>query len=233
MLKKPIIVANWKSFKNPVEAQKWAEEIGLIYRLNPIKYSQSIILCAPFIDIPILKDTIKIMPLGFNFVLGAQNISTEENMPETGETTADMIKDYVSYVLVGHSERRNKLGETKDLVNNKIKICISHGLKTIVCISSLTELEYVIKEFPSYSGLILYEPKSAIGSGKIENPKDSNEMANKIKSYLENTQVLYGGSVNSENVADIISQTNLDGIAIGGASLDPLSFWKIIKNAIT
>jgi len=228
-MKIPIILANWKSFKNPDEAKKWLEDITIINKLKPANYHENIILCVPFIDIPVLKETLKQLSQGLNFVLGAQNISLEEEKPETGETTVKMIKDYVFYIILGHSERRTNFNETEEMVNKKIKTCQDNGLKTIVCISNMQQLKSIIREFPSYKDFILYEPISAIGSGKIEDAKVSNEMAKKIKQDLKNTKVLYGGSVNAENVKNIVNKEFIDGVAVGGASLNPQSFWEILE----
>lgn len=230
-MKTPTILANWKSFKSPDEAKKWLEDITIINKLKPVNYHENIILCVPFIDLPVLKETLKQLSLGLNFLLGAQNISLEEEKPETGETTAKMIKDYVFYVILGHSERRTNLNETDEMVNKKIKTCQDNGLKTIVCISNLQQLDSIVKEFPAYDNFILYEPLSAIGSGKTEDAKVSNEMARKIKKGLPSAKVLYGGSVNAENVNKFVNKEYIDGVAIGGASLNPQSFWEILEYA--
>lgn len=234
-MKIPIILANWKSYKNPVEAIDWLEETIILYKIlhkrENLNYQGNIILCAPFLDLPILQEKLKHAPPELDFVLGAQNLATLENKPETGEVTAQMLINYVSYVLIGHSERRQQLGETTDLVNQKIKIAEDYGLKTIVCLSSTEELASVAKDFPSYEGLILYEPSGAIGSGQPENPTDCNLMAGIIKKTFPNVKVLYGGSVKEDNVKEIIKEDYIDGVGIGGASLIPSSFIEIIRNA--
>lgn len=236
-MKTPIILANWKSFKNPTEAIDWLEETVILYKIlhkkEFLNYQGKIILCAPFLDLPILREELKNAPPELDFVLGAQNLAALDDKPETGEVTAQMLSNYVSYVLLGHSERRQKLGETPDLVNQKIKIALDNGLKTVVCLSNLEELKSVAENFPNYDGLILYEPPGAIGSGQPEDPKDSNIMAGKIKNIFKKAQVLYGGSVKRENVKDIINQSNIDGVGVGGASLIPSLFLEIIKNVST
>jgi len=229
-MKIPLVLANWKSFKNPEEAKTWLENISLLSRLEPINYQESIILCVPFIDLPVLKDLLGKKTPELDFVLGAQNISPDQDKPTTGETTAEMVKDFISYVIIGHSERRSKLGETTEMVNQKIKICRQFGLKTIVCVSNTKELEPISKAFPSYNGLFLYEPLSAIGSGQTESPEKANIIAGEIKEKFSSAKILYGGSVNDANVKEIVSQEFIDGVAVGGASLEVSSFWRILKN---
>lgn len=202
----------------------------LLYKLEPISYHEKIILCAPFLDIPEVFEILKNNSSGLNFSLGAQNISPSESSPNTGETTVDMIKYYVSYIMIGHSERRHNLNETNEMVNQKITLSRDHGLKTVVCVSSLDELLSVKIEFPTYSDLILYEPLSAIGSNIADNPQNANLMAKEIKNEIPAVKVLYGGSVNSKNINDFISQPSIDGVGIGGASLEVSSFWDILKN---
>lgn len=232
-MKKPIIVANWKSFKNPQEAQKWLANLAILYRLKPFEFMNNIILCAPFLDLPTLKEEIGKLQPELDFVLGAQNIALEEKTPQTGETSPAMLIDLVSFVMIGHSERRTCFNETPEMVNKKIKICVDNGLKIIVCVSNLEDTQKVADEFPDYNELILYEPLSAIGSGQIDNPAKANDMAREIKKIFKNSQVLYGGSVKGENIKLFLQEPEIDGVAIGGASLEPDSFLEILKNAST
>lgn len=232
-MKKPIIVANWKSFKNPQETEKWITNLAVLYRLKPFKFTNNIILCAPFIDLPTLKEEILKLQPELDVVLGAQNIASEEEKPETGETTPAMLTDLVNFVMIGHSERRTCLNETPEMINKKIKICVENGLKIIICVSNLEEIKKVADKFPDYNELILYEPLSAIGSGKTDRPVNANDMAREIKKIFKNSQVLYGGSVKGENIKLFLQEPEIDGVAIGGASLEPDSFLEILKNAST
>lgn len=229
-MKKIIVLGNWKSNKNIKEAKDWLEKFNQLAS-GKIKFKGEVILCAPFIDLPILKTSLSKIPSNLAFSLGSQNVSSFEDGPHTGEISANMLKNLVDYVMIGHSERRTNFNETYETINKKIKICQDNGLKTTVCISNLEQLESIVRKFPSYDNLILYEPISAIGSGKTENPDVSNEFAGKIKKYLKNAKVLYGGSVKGENVKNIVNKEFIDGVGVGGASLDPQSFWEILKNA--
>lgn len=234
-MKIPIILANWKSYKNPTEAIDWLEETVILYKIlrqqENLNYQGNIILCAPFLDLPILQEELKHAPPELDFTLGAQNLAALHDKPETGEVSAQMLLNYVTYVMLGHSERRQQLGETPEIVNQKIKIASDFGLKTIVCLSSEEELKSVAKDFPGYNGLILYEPPGAIGSGKPENPAESNLVAGIFKKTFPHAKILYGGSVKGENVKEIIKEEYIDGVGIGGASLIPSSFIEIIRNA--
>lgn len=229
-MNKPVIVANWKSFKAPDEAKSWFEELIVASKIMDINFKEEIILCAPYIDLPLLNESLKFANGGLKFVLGAQNISPDEKKPLTGEITPDMINNLVVFTMVGHSERRQNLGETDEMVNKKIGLAQFHGIRTITCVSSLDQVKSIASQFPEYVDLILYEPISAIGSGKTENPSEANEFIKEIKKILPGAKVLYGGSVKGDNVKEIIQQEFIDGVAVGGASLVPSSFLDIIKN---
>ena len=194
---------------------------------------------------------------GSNIKVAAQNCSTEQKHgAHTGEVAADMIKDVgASYVIIGHSERRQFYGEIDKSVNLKTKACLSFGLVAIVCVGEmLTEreagnAEKVVKSqlVGGLEGLtvsdmeriiIAYEPVWAIGTGKTATPEQAQEMHAFIRQTLndtngkeiaEATRILYGGSVKPDNIKGLMKQTDIDGALVGGASLEAESFAKIVN----
>ena len=194
---------------------------------------------------------------GSNIKVAAQNCSTEQKHgAHTGEVAADMIKDVgASYVIIGHSERRQFYGETNKSVNLKTKACLSFGLVAIVCVGEmLTEreagnAEKVVKSqlVGGLEGLtvsdmeriiIAYEPVWAIGTGKTATPEQAQEMHAFIRKVLsemhgkdvsDTVRILYGGSVKPDNIQGLMKQTDIDGALVGGASLEADSFAGIVN----
>ncbi len=194
---------------------------------------------------------------GSNIKVAAQDCSTEQKHgAHTGEICADMIKDVgASYIIIGHSERRQFYGETDETVNLKTKACLSFGLKAIVCVGEkLNEreagkAETVVKTqiIGALDGLtvtdmeriiIAYEPVWAIGTGRTATPEQAQEMHRFIRQTLAETQgkeiaetirILYGGSVKPDNIKGLMKQADIDGALVGGASLDAASFAEIVN----
>ena len=194
---------------------------------------------------------------GSNIRVAAQNCATQNEFgAHTGEVTPSMLKDAgCSHVIIGHSERRQFYGETDDSVNKKTKAALAAGLTAIVCVGeSLTEreagqAETVVKNqlVKGLGGLtvadmeriiIAYEPVWAIGTGKTATPEQAQEMHGHIRQTLsaisgndiaDKTRILYGGSVKPDNIATLMSQTDVDGALVGGASLDAETFAKIVN----
>ncbi|MDO8504865.1 MAG: triose-phosphate isomerase [Candidatus Liptonbacteria bacterium] len=187
------------------------------------------------------------------FKLGAQNVFWENlrsGGAYTGEVSASMLRELgAEYVIIGHSERR-QLGETDEMVNKKIKTALSAGLKVIFCVGESKETRrkgmrtaenFVRHELSAgLSGVkknfldkisVAYEPIWAIGTGVADTPKGADEMAIFIKKLLA-VKVLYGGSVNSKNASAFLARKEIDGALVGGASLDPKEFKKIVEASI-
>ncbi|MFH1656948.1 MAG: triose-phosphate isomerase [bacterium] len=209
---KYLIVANWKMNPDTLgEAKKLLNSVEK--GIKNVK-DMEVVICPPFVFIPSLKAN------------GAQDCFWEEKGAFTGEISPKMLKNSeVKYVILGHSERRRYLRETDEMVNKKIKAVIVCGLKPILCIANLIQLRKSLKGI-SEKVIIAYEPVFAIGTGKSCSIGQAKKMRNKIK-Y---PQVLYGGSVNSQNAGDYISQAGFQGLLIGGVSLNPQEFLKTIKN---
>lgn len=222
---KKIIIANWKM--NP-DSQEEAMDI-----LNSIKKEDAII-CPPFVYISLLKD----------FVLGGQDLFWEEKGAFTGEVSASMLKNLgCKYVIVGHSERRKYFNETDESVNKKLMSAVSAGLIPIFCVGETEDerndgkAESVVegqvkKGLEGVSGelIIAYEPVWAIGTGNACSPDDAKKMLELIKK-IKDVPVVYGGSVNGENAGSYVKEAGYDGLLVGGASLKPEEFNRIIKES--
>lgn len=220
------IIANWKSNKTSKEASEWINELRG-YELTFIH--KEIIVCPPFTLLSDIKLLIENNSL--NIKLGAQNISLFDEGAFTGEINGKQIKEFGEYVIIGHSERRKNLSETDDEVIKKIRKALENNLMPIVCISNIMQVESLKSEFKELKFVIAYEPLFAIGSGSPDTPENANNIAKQIKNKLNNVKVLYGGSVTSENVNSFTQMQDIDGVLVGKSSLNPLEFYKIIKNA--
>lgn len=218
---KKIIIANFKM--NPSSKKK----ASVLFKAFDIKTKRTVILCPPF---PFLEK-------GKNYFLGAQNCSCQESGAHTGQVSASMLKSVgCRYVLIGHSERRAFFYESNKRINFKIKICLKNKLKPILCIGEkLGESKEEVLKTQLKEGLkgikekiiIAYEPVWAIGTGKNCTKENLLESYRYIKKLVPQSLVLYGGSVNSENSEELLSV--VDGLLVGGASLDKKEFLKIIK----
>ena len=237
-MRKPIIAGNWKMFKTRDEA------LDFIYQVNnrmPSLEDVDTVICAPF---PVLRCLVKRQ--GENLRIGAQNMHFEECVAFTGEVAPAMLTSLgVTYVIIGHSERRAMFNETDESVNKKLHAAYKHGLVPILCVGEHLEeresgqTEAVIKEqiLKDLEGLtaeqvkelvIAYEPIWAIGTGKTATPEMANETCGYIRSLVkelygeevsEAMRVQYGGSVKTGNIAELMQQPDIDGALIGGASL--------------
>lgn len=243
---KPLIVANWKM--NPINKTQ-AEEIAKVVE-SSVKKSCDIVVCPPFIFIE------KVGSILNKVNLGSQNCSWEVKGSLTGEVSPKMLKDFgVQYVIIGHSERRTIFRESNEIINKKVKAVLKEGLSVILCVGETKEdknnrqteeiLGVQLKEgLDDVEGkvIIAYEPVWAIGSG---NSCDSNT-AEKSRKFIKekmnklsfnDTLILYGGSVNSENATNYLNKASFSGLLIGEASLDIEEFKKIIsllnKNGFT
>jgi len=236
---KKLIVANWKM--NP-QTYKEAEDLVNKILKGAENFVAEVVLCPPFTWLTDFSHKNNSQVL-----FGAQNVYFEENGAFTGEVSPEMLRDLgVEYVIIGHSERRKYFGETDETVNKKIKKSLRAGLKVIFCIGETAEerdagkknevLERQIKkgldDIDNLENInIAYEPIWAIGTGNNCSVEETKESVDFIRGFVKpETRILYGGSVKSSNSADYMEKAGANGLLVGGASLDPEEFIKIIQS---
>jgi triosephosphate isomerase len=251
-MRKPLVAGNWKMNKTAEEARLLVEDmLPELQKMNGVDQ----VICPPFTSLM----TIAAVLAGSGISLGAQNMHWEGSGAYTGEVSANMVKEFCKYVILGHSERRAMFGESDETVNKKVKSAISIDLIPIMCVGeTLTEFEQEktsevvsrqvtegLKDItPDQASrlVIAYEPVWAIGTGKAASGDGANKVINEsIRQPLEKlvgreiaqgARILYGGSVNATNAAEFFSQPEIDGALVGGASLKPADFLAIVKAAV-
>jgi triosephosphate isomerase len=248
-MRKPIIAGNWKMYKTVSESMDLA---NLVKRGLSDVEDVDIVLCPPFTSLSDVHEVI----LETNIALGAQDVHWEKEGAFTGEISAPMLKNIgCEYVIIGHSERRQYFEETNATVNRKVKAALAEGLKPIVCVGEKIEERRAGKTFDviadhvenSLAGLskedmqktvIAYEPVWAIGTGVNATDEQAEEAHKYIRDLLKKiydsataaeVRIQYGGSVKPDNIKGIISQPDVDGALVGGASLKAESFIQIVK----
>jgi len=251
-IRKKIIAANWKMNMTSAEAASFMEDLEL--ELKNFDGAE-VVIVPPFTVLPKLSEIIGAMP---GVVLGAQNMWHENSGAYTGEISAGMLREFFTrYVVLGHSERRTIFGETDDLINKKVKAAHAASLRPILCVGeTLTERdanthhEVLARQLKgSLAGLdadqmldtvVAYEPVWAIGTGRTATPEQAQEAHAFIRKTLaelfdpttaSKVRIQYGGSVKPDNAKELMHQPDIDGALVGGASLEPRSFAKIIKAA--
>ena len=252
-VRKAIIAGNWKMNKTRPEAKELLEAIKPLVANAEGKVE--VIACVPFTNL----ETAINVTAGSNVKIGAENCHFEKSGAFTGEISADMLTELgVEYVVLGHSERRQYFGETDETVNKRTKAALAAGLKPIVCVGELlwerecniTE-EVIAKQikldFYDVSAddikkcVIAYEPVWAIGTGKTATADQAEEVCAFIRSMLaklyddataQAVTIQYGGSMNAGNAAELLSNENVDGGLIGGASLKANDFNTIVQAAV-
>jgi triosephosphate isomerase len=223
---KTLIVANLKSYKNENEARIWLDGFKKITELGLDLTQKEIIICPSFTQL--FSFFSYFSSNNINVKLGAQNVSPFDEGAYTGEVNAKQIKDFAQYVLVGHSERRSNFQESEQVLVEKVKRAIQFGLQPIFFAQNVNTV------IPTGVKIGVYEPPSSIStiSGGIpDDPKTVLETAGELKSKYMLEHVLYGGSVDSNNVSDFTSLDVVDGVVTGRASLDAEELLKIIQNA--
>ena len=253
-MRKTIIAGNWKMNCTKSEAMDLAKNIT--QGISQVQLENKItILIPPFIH---LVDVQKICTLGSSIMVGAQNCSEYQKGAYTGEISAEMLSSYnIQYVLIGHSERRSYFNESHEILLQKLKNSLEHGLSPIYCcgeslydrnaqthesvvLEQLKEVAFTLPAEEFKKVIIAYEPVWAIGTGRTATTEQAQDMHNYIrKAVAENyneeiasqTSIIYGGSCNSKNAAALFSMPDIDGGLIGGASLKPIDFLSIAINA--
>ncbi|WP_414564610.1 MULTISPECIES: triose-phosphate isomerase [unclassified Anabaena] len=240
-MRKIVIAGNWKMFKTQAETQEFLR--GFLPNLEETPEGREVVLCPPFTNLNVLSKTLH----GSRIQLGAQNIHWEENGAYTGEISGPMLTESgVRFVIVGHSERRQYFCETDATVNLRLKAAQRYGLTPILCVGETkqqrdageteslisTQLEKDLVDVDQNNLVIAYEPIWAIGTGDTCEAKEANRVIGLIRSQLSNPNVSiqYGGSVKPENIDEIMAQPEIDGALVGGASLEPASFARIVNH---
>ena len=239
-MRKIIIAGNWKMYKTQAEALEFLQ--GFMPSLEETPENREVVLCAPFTALGILSKSLH----GSRVQLGAQNVHWEEAGAYTGEVAAPMLTEIgVRYVIIGHSERRQYFGETDETVNKRLLAAQSHGLIPILCVGEskqqrdagetesliIGQLEKGLINVDQNNLVIAYEPIWAIGTGDTCESKEANRVIGLIRSQLKNPDVpiQYGGSVKPDNIDEIMAQPEIDGALVGGASLQPASFARLVN----
>jgi len=244
-MRKPIIAGNWKMYKTAQEGVAFISQLAP--QVADVKET-TMVICAPF---PALFPMTEIAK-NSNINIGAENLYWEDEGAFTGEVSAPMLAAIgCTYVIIGHSERRQYFGETDATVNKKVFAALKHNLLPIVCVGeTLAEREQgvtfeVIKRQvtlglanltpPAWEKIIIaYEPVWAIGTGKTATPAQAQEVHAYVRNLLPKeiapkTRILYGGSVKPDNVKELMAQADIDGGLVGGASLKVDSYVKLVK----
>jgi len=248
-VRKPLIAGNWKMNKTVTESISLIKEIiDFVQDYSDV----DIVICPPFTSLWVARELLQ----DANIQLGAQNIYYKDEGAYTGEISANMLQNIgCSHVIVGHSERREYFHESSQDVAEKASRIIDYGMSPIICVGEnlkdreknlakevvKDEMEAIFNTIESNritKAIFAYEPIWAIGTGKSATPKDANDMIAYIRNLLgknyknnvaEHIRILYGGSVKPENIKGFMSESDIDGALVGGASLRALTFFQLIK----
>ena len=251
-MRRPFVAANWKMYKTPQQAATFIDSFLPLVSAGPTKAEVAIF--PPSIDLPGVVSGVRGSTIG----VGAQNMHFAEEGAYTGDISAGMVTAAgAGYILIGHSERRQYGFETNAMVNQKLHTALKHGLIPVVCIGEHLEqrndgqteqvlhqqTHEALKDITAQQAgpiVIAYEPIWAIGTGKTATPQQAtdahkfirNEVAELLGQLVADAmRILYGGSVKPENAQELMDQQDIDGALVGGASLDPTSFYRIVQAA--
>ena len=247
-MRRKVIAGNWKMNMLPDATIKFIDELIPLVKDT----DNEVVLCVPYTDLFYALLTAQ----NTNIKIGAQNMHWEESGAYTGEVSGQMLKSIgVEYVIIGHSERRQYFAETDETVNKKLISALNCDLKPIVCVGETLEqrengeaknvvtkqIELALRNITDEqvaNTIIAYEPIWAIGTGKTATKEDADEMIGTIREKISNIYrqstadrviIQYGGSVKSSNASELFSMPNIDGGLVGGASLKPEEFSKIVN----
>ena len=250
-MRKKIIAGNWKMNKTVAESIELVEELQ---RLHADQTAVDVVVCPPYTSLKSVSDILS----NTQIHVGSQNISAEDSGAYTGEISHEMLKElYVRYVIIGHSERREYFQESDDLINRKVLKALEKNLKPILCVGESLEQreggiteEVVEKQIrlglrdinpDMYSDVVIaYEPVWAIGTGKTATAQQAQDVHYFIRCLIKEmvgldasnvVRIQYGGSMKPSNAEELLSQADIDGGLIGGASLDAVSFGSLIDSA--
>jgi triosephosphate isomerase len=252
IMRTPMVAGNWKMNKGLYETRELIREMyPVLHDVDEVE----VVICPPFVGLGVAKREVE----DSTIKLGAQNMHWSNSGAFTGEVSPVMLKELCDYVILGHSERRAMFGETDETVNKKVLAALAHGLKPIVCVGETLEenqsgitatvvgrqvradLEGLTQEQAELV-VIAYEPVWAIGTGLAATPEGANAVHKDVirpilremfgEQIGDGMRILYGGSVNPGNAAELFGQSDIDGGLIGGASLKADSFIALVKAAM-
>jgi triosephosphate isomerase (TIM) len=247
-LRKIVIAGNWKMYKTQSEAKTFFSEFPAHLKNTASQAAiadQQILICVPYTNLAILQTILPAIGQA-NLSIGAQNVHWAENGAFTGEISAPMLLEMgIKYVIIGHSERRQFFGETDETVNKRLKAAQAHGITPILCVGEskqqrdaneteswiFSQLAADLVDVDQNNLIVAYEPIWAIGTGDTCASSEANRVIGLIRGKLTNPNVSiqYGGSVKADNIDEIMAQPEIDGVLVGGASLDPAGFARIVN----
>ncbi len=256
-MRRPVFAANWKMYKTARETREFLRSfLPLISGVS----DRDIVIAPPFTSLSAAWEEITASGSADCVGLGAQDVYPEKEGAFTGEISLPMLEEFhVTWVIVGHSERRGILGEDDEFIARKVASVLSHGMEAILCVGETlneresgrtnqvldAQLTGSLTHVPTGREnelVIAYEPVWAIGTGKTATPEQAQETHQWIRHYLERRfspslaekmRILYGGSVKPGNIDALMAQADIDGVLVGGASLNPDSFIKIATASLT
>jgi triosephosphate isomerase len=248
-MRTPFLAGNWKMYKTIAEALAFVDAVkGPLGKIDGVDKA----ICASFVSLVPLTEALK----GSDIQVGAQNMFWEKEGAFTGEVSPLMLKEICNLVIIGHSERRQHFGETDGTVNKKLKAALAYGLDPIVCVGESLEQNQAGETVPFVSGqvraafdgitagqakgiVVAYEPIWAIGTGLAATPEGANRIIGEVvratlvdiygNDIAQQMRIQYGGSIKPANVRELMSQPEIDGGLVGGASLDPDSFIELVR----
>ena len=249
-MRRTLIAGNWKMHKNSETARGFATEFLKLYQKTP---DMDVCIAAPFTELLALEEMFR----GTDLFTAAQNMHFEDQGAFTGEISAPMLAEIgVDYVIVGHSERRAYFAETDEMINRKVKKAFEWNITPIICCGETFAQrdqgleDHIVRHqvVMALAGLpdelvrrsvIAYEPVWAIGTGRVATPEQAEDMCRIIRDIVrtyhgnaaDSLRILYGGSVKPDNAKELMDMEDIDGALVGGASLDPVDFLKIIHAA--
>jgi len=251
--RRPIMAGNWKMHYTHLDAIQVVQKLS--YRLEDRDYKEcEVVVCPPFTALRSVQTVLEADRIPI--LLGAQNVYWKDQGAFTGEVSPPMLsKLNVSYVIIGHSERRQLFGETDEDVNQKLKAVLKHEMTPIVCVGETLEEREAghtdervdgqvraafagVRAAGATLSVVAYEPIWAIGTGRNATPEDANATIAVIRAALRDVfneetagaiRILYGGSVKPGNITDLMAMPDIDGALVGGASLDPDDFARVVR----
>jgi len=224
MTKDILVAGNWKSNKTLSQAEDFFRVFSEKIKGESLPQNLTAVVFPSLIHLE--KARFLINDYRLPLKLGAQNLSARQEGAFTGEVAASQLSDLVEYILIGHSERRKNYAEDDEILAQKSARAIEAGLKIIYCVSDKND------RVPDGVDIVAYEPVWAIGTGKAATAQEAEETASAIKSkHPKVSRILYGGSVNPDNIVEFLKMPTIGGVLPGKTSLDPDQFFRMLKNA--